>query len=88
MIDHDALAELPSSQRQRIIAQLGRMAVDIDLERSGPAARFLASVAATIRKAEVADFLRLDAFEDAINQQAGEIVPDGANPIPDGWELT
>jgi hypothetical protein len=73
----DALAEISSRGRARIASALGVLAESFDLDHEGPAARFLASVAATIRKAERDDFLRLDALEDAINEPRGEIVPDG-----------
>ena len=82
MIDKSALSEVSSSDRQRIVRVLGRLAADIDLQREGPAARFLASVAATIRAAEREDFLRLSALEDAINEPSGEILPDGVVSWP------
>ena len=86
--DRDALAEISSFDRQQIIAALRALAAHLDLERKGPAARFLASIAAAIRAAERKDFLRLDAFEDAINEPRGELVPDGtvswSSDLPNG----
>jgi len=81
-----ALSEVSTANRRRMIAQLGRMAADIDLDHDGPAARFFASIGALIRKADRDEFLRLSAFEDAINEPHGAIVSDGSGVIPDGWQ--